>query len=75
MDGLNYVSTQPLPTASGLARQLATAANFSGDSYPDLVWRNTSTGANEVWRMSGATSTQTDLLDSEADLGWNIVPR
>jgi hypothetical protein len=27
--------------------------DFNGDSKPDILWRNTSTGANAIWYMNG----------------------
>jgi hypothetical protein len=30
-------------------------ADFDGDGKPDILWRNTSTGANAVWYMDGVT--------------------
>ena len=29
--------------------------DFNGDGSPDIVWRNTVTGANAIWYMSGVT--------------------
>lgn len=37
--------------------QIADAADFSGDTIPDLVWRNTLTGENRLWIMAGADGT------------------
>ncbi len=37
----------------------------------DLVWRNTSTGENAVWYMTGANLASSASLPSVADLSWD----
>ncbi|BAZ10896.1 putative Ig [Calothrix sp. NIES-4071] len=51
---LNYDSipqTITLPTMSSLW-QIASIADFTGDKIKDIFWRNSTTGENEIWRMS-----------------------
>ena len=38
--------------------------DFDGNKKPDVVWRNWSTGENEVWRMSGLNYLSTLSLPS-----------
>ena len=49
------------------------AADVNGDTRPDLVWRNTSTGANVVWYLNGTAILNQASLPSVPDLAWQIV--
>jgi hypothetical protein len=53
-----------LPTIKG---------DFDLDGKPDLLWRNTSSGANLLWYMNGATRIGSATLNAVADLNWAIV--
>jgi hypothetical protein len=46
--------------------------DFNGDLKPDLVWRNTITGANRIWFMNGITLTGSAALQPLTDLNWSI---
>jgi hypothetical protein len=52
--------------------QVQRVADFDGDGRSDLFWRNTSTGANTIWRSANNT-TQTQVT-GVTDLGWNVLP-
>jgi FtsP/CotA-like multicopper oxidase with cupredoxin domain len=41
----------------------------------DILWRNTSNGANIIWYMDGVTSVGNVLIAAEANLDWKIVGR
>ena len=46
------------------------------NAVSEILWRNTSTGANVVWHMDGSTVTGMDMLpDVDAASGWTIVGR
>jgi hypothetical protein len=51
--------------------------DFNYDNKPDILWRNTGTGAdsgkNAVWYMNGATIIGSVYLDPVADLNWKIA--
>ena len=48
--------------------------DFNGDGNPDILWRNTSSGANRIWLMSNTgTLLSTVSLQSEPDLNWQIA--
>lgn len=50
------------------------AGDFNGDGKADLLWRNTSTGANFIQFMSGATVLgTTGYIRREADQAWKVV--
>jgi len=47
-------------------------ADFNADGKPDILWRNTTTGANVVWFMDGTTITGAADLPG-APVVWSIV--
>ncbi|WP_287129155.1 FG-GAP-like repeat-containing protein [Candidatus Cyanaurora vandensis] len=53
--------------------QLAGAADFNGDEETDLLWRNYTTGANEVWLMNGTNYVATAPLQERKDTRWQLV--
>ena len=49
-----------------------TCQAMNNDGTPDLLWRSYSSGADDVWAMSGS-SHSTLSLPSIPDLNWKIV--
>jgi len=47
--------------------------DFNGDGWPDILWRNASSGLNYVWYMNGATYIGNDQIMTVSDLTWQIV--
>jgi len=47
--------------------------DFNVDSKPDIVWRNSATGANRVWYMDGITLLGIYSLPTFANLNWTMV--
>lgn len=60
------VSTSTTPSPS------RARADFNGDGRSDIVWRNSGSGANAVWFMSGSSRLGTASLPSTTDLSWEI---
>ena len=54
MYGTSYWYTVDLGEAPAGWR-IVGAADFNGDSYSDILWRNSSTGQNGLWLMWGST--------------------
>ncbi len=55
--------------------QSTTTLDFNGDSRPDILWRNTTTGLNDLWLMGGTHNTQISSgssLTSQLDINWSI---
>jgi subtilisin family serine protease len=78
-------SVDPLPSLSGLTvtggrlnvnkaiRACTTLSDFNGDGRSDLVFRNYTTGANDVWFMNGSTVLGSVPLPGVSDVSWQIV--
>jgi hypothetical protein len=50
----------------------AATGDYNGDAKADIVWRNTSTGANSLWLSASMANAQ--ALTSVADQKWKIMP-
>jgi hypothetical protein len=48
-------------------------SDFNADGWPDIVWRNTSTGENRIWYLNGATHVTDGTVDTEPNLDWKSV--
>jgi len=55
------------------AASLGTPNDFNGDTLADLVWRNYTTGAAEIWHMNGQTRLDTTPLPTVSDVNWQLV--
>lgn len=53
--------------------QVVGTGDFNGDVYPDIFWRNQTTGQNVVWYMKGETIIGVGPLRSFAGSTWQIV--
>lgn len=69
----SILDTLELPGVADQAWKIAGVGDFNGDRRPDIVWRNSVTGSNVVWVMSGATILNTLSLPAVADTGWEIL--
>ena len=55
----------------GVAGTARAGHDFDGDGRADVLWRNTSTGANVIWLRSDATAQRT--VARVADTRWAVV--
>ena len=64
-----------LPTLNDPNWSIVGLADFNGDSNPDLLWRDASTGRTTIWYMSGPTwnGGYADVLPTLSDPDWQIV--
>ena len=55
MNGVTLSGISDLPALPNPAYAIVGTGDFNGDGKPDILWRNTTTGANAVWYMNGVT--------------------
>ncbi|MGZ8853650.1 MAG: FG-GAP repeat domain-containing protein, partial [Thermoanaerobaculia bacterium] len=53
--------------------KIAGIGDFQGDGKDDVLWRNSSTGADVVWLMNGTTAAVSALLPTVGDLNWKVA--
>jgi M6 family metalloprotease-like protein len=53
--------------------QIVGTGDFDNNTHVDILWRNSSTGANVVWLMNGAEWSGSAELLPVGDLSWQIV--
>ena len=46
--------------------------DFTADGRVDIVWRNQSTGTNQIWEMNNTTIVSGNLLIPVPDPAWTI---
>jgi FG-GAP repeat protein len=75
MGGTNGAVIQSATTVStNNPWHLVAVADFNGDGHPDLVWQNPSTGAAQVWYMTGGSgSTLLTAANFTTSNSWRIV--
>ena len=73
MNGVTMIATDNLPTNADLTWKIVGVFDMNGDGKPDILWRNTTTGANTVWYMDGVNLISTANLAPVADPNWSIV--
>jgi trimeric autotransporter adhesin len=69
----NYIDISP--TLSDPDWILIGAADFNGDSNPDLIWRNITTGRTTIWYMTGPTwnGNYADISPTLSDPDWVLI--
>src|SRR5262249_49591123 len=75
MNGVNQKGSTVLPTTNTAWRALGTSirpavADMNGDTNPDMLWRNTTSGQNLIWFLNGAGLVTTSALPSVTDQNW-----
>jgi hypothetical protein len=66
-------STVTLPAETDLNWAIAAASDYDSDGYSDIVWRNTSTGANRIWFMSRTSFSSSVTIGAETNQTWQII--
>jgi glucose/arabinose dehydrogenase len=62
-----------LRTVADLDWRVAGVGDFDGDGKDDIVWRNSSTGENYMYLMTGTAIAGEGYLRTAADQSWQIV--
>lgn len=74
LNGTTYLGqVSLLPPVPDVAWRIVDAADMDGDTYPDLIWRNTTTGANVVRYLKGTSFLSQVSLPSVPDTTWQLV--
>ncbi len=61
-----------LQFGDGTMRRLTLApTDFNGDGVSDVLWRNSATGANALWKSSNSSTKQT--VTTQADQHWQVA--
>ena len=72
MSGLSKIGESDLTYLPGAGWRIVDIADFNGDTKPDLLWRNYTTGANELWYMNGLTRVAGASAPTVTDFNWVI---
>ncbi len=75
MNGVTQTGVDWLPSVADLNWQIVGVGDMNSDVYPDLIWRNTSTGDNSVWFMKGPNQTGSAMLPPLTDQHWQFQGR
>lgn len=67
----NGTNTDSLTPVSVLFRSALNTADFDGDGFSDILWRNISTGANTIWKS--AKSTLQQAMNGVTDQAWQVA--
>ena len=62
-----------LPALPNTQYYVGGTADFDGDGYTDIVWRNNTTGAVAIWLMNGTNYVSTVNLPSVGIAQWTIA--
>ena len=79
MNGTNIdkVTTAVIPQAfnNGILDttwKIEDVSDYTGDSKPDILWRNVKTGQVVYWEMNEFRPVKAELIQTVADLNWEI---
>ena len=59
-------------SAVAVAWKVEATGDYNGDGKADIMWRNSSTGANSIW-LSGLSTTPQGVA-GVTDLNWQVQP-
>jgi hypothetical protein len=48
------------------------AGDFTGNGWPDILWRHTTSGRVHLWEMEGTKRLRAFDLTTVSDLNWRI---
>lgn len=65
----DWASSYPIASMTNLAWKVAGVGDFDGDGRSDILWRNSATGQNTIWRSA---TTQIPVT-TVSNLAWKIA--
>jgi hypothetical protein len=74
MNGPAVGLTAMLQSVPGADWKVARVADFQGDGKADIMWRNSTSGANSQWLMNGPVIALSSSLTPVPDPNWHVVP-
>ncbi|MGB7059810.1 MAG: VCBS repeat-containing protein, partial [Geitlerinemataceae cyanobacterium] len=69
-NGTTVLGGLPLPNVPQPEYRLELAADFNGDNFTDILWRNYETGENLIWLMNDNNIIGGALLPTLDDEAW-----
>jgi Ca2+-binding RTX toxin-like protein len=73
-DGIDIVNGVDLDVAYvPVGWEVVGTADFNRDGTSDILWRNSQTGQNHLWHMTGTSAYGMDLSVATIPLAWKIV--
>jgi hypothetical protein len=72
LSGTTLASRLAFPNVASLSWDIRAVNDYNQDGYPDLLWRNSSTGANTIWLMRDRALGNSIALPTVSDTGWQI---
>ena len=73
MNGTSWTQDVSIQSESNLDWQIGDVGDLDGDGNQDILWRNWTTGDNQVWLMNGTTWQQTVAFLAAANQDWQMV--
>lgn len=74
MNGAAILSSSGYSTTVADVRwKIAALGDFDGDGVTDILWKNTASGAHDVWLMAGLALKQQRQIYVEPNLAWQVV--
>lgn len=73
--GITRSSVTPLnPSSVAPVWQITAVGDATAEGWPDILWRNVTTGEIAMWKMQGVNLQQSNYLSiPSTDVSWKIL--